>query len=336
MTARSAQMQAFLANAGWGLAHRAHLAGDASDRRYLRLTMGAQTAVLMDAPTGQGDDPAQFLRIGAHLESIGLSPPRCFAADLDQGFLLLEDLGDHLFARILLQSKPQEVPLYRAASDVLIALQNQPAPDDLPNMAAADWAGAAMLSVTRYSAAVSAHSADSAPLHAALTDALGTYADGPRVLILRDYHAENLLFLPDRTGLAQVGLLDFQLGQMGQPGYDLVSLLQDARRDVSLETEAEILRHFLENSGHADAQFRAAYAVLGAQRALRILGVFVQLCVSDGKPNYLALLPRVYGHLQRNLQHPALTHVARICGALIPAPNSEIIAKIGSQCARSH
>jgi aminoglycoside/choline kinase family phosphotransferase len=150
-------------------------------------------------------------------------------------------------------------------------------------------------------------------------------------MILRDYHAENLLWLPDREGIARVGVLDFQLAQMGQPGYDLVSLLQDARRDVSAETEAAMIRRFKDNMG-ADAGFDAAYAVLGAQRALRILGIFTRLCRVSGKPGYLRLIPRVWGQLQRNLTHPATAPLARLCRELLPEPTPEVLSFIGDSC----
>ena len=135
-------------------------------------------------------------------------------------------------------------------------------------------------------------------------------ADGPRVLILRDYHAENLLFLPQRPGLARIGLLDFQLGQMGQPGYDLVSLTQDARRDVPAELEAHLVARF-----DPSPDFAAAHAALGAQRSLRILGVFARLA-AQGKPRYLAMIPRVRAQLNRNLAHPALARLRAFCATL--------------------
>ncbi len=156
------------------------------------------------------------------------------------------------------------------------------------------------------------------------------HADGPRVMILRDYHAENLLWLPERDGIRRVGLLDFQLAQMGQPGYDLVSLLQDARRDVTAETEAAMIRRFADAIGATG--FDAAYAALGAQRALRILGIFARLCLRGGKPGYVALIPRVWGQLQRNLAHPALAPLATICDGLLPEPTPEVLDRIGAQC----
>jgi hypothetical protein len=327
---RSRASVQFLAQIGWGTAARAHLAGDASDRRYDRLRLGGRTAVLMDAPPGKGDDPKDFIKIGAHLNALGLSAPRILAQDLQNGFLLIEDLGDALFARLLVQAPAQETALYTAAVDVLLHLQSHPAPSNLPDMQAQDWATAAAFALEWYRFAITGDTDNTTRFTNTLTAALRTHADGPRVLILRDFHAENLLWLPNRAGLARVGLLDFQLGQMGQPAYDLVSLLQDARRDVSPETEAAMIQHF--SAGQDAAQCAAAYATIGAQRALRILGIFTRLCLVAGKPQYTALIPRVWGQLQRNLAHPALGDLAEICAKILPPPTPDVLERIAAQC----
>lgn len=332
MTDRRLLSQAFLQSAGWGQAARIFLAGDASDRSYDRLTRGAQTAVLMDGPPGRGDDPATFLAIAEHLSSLGLSSPQCFAQDLENGFLLLEDLGDSIFARLVRDDPNQENRLYLAAAEVLCCLQSGPVAPNLPNLSASDWAEAACFALDWYRFAITGDRVDPTSFCTILSNLLSDYADGPRVMILRDYHAENLLWLPDRIGLARVGLLDFQLAQLGQPGYDLVSLLQDARRDVSSQTEAAMLRHFMDLTGKAEAEFLPAYAILGAQRALRILGIFARLCLHGGKPGYLALIPRVWAQLQRNLAQPALAPLAEICARLLPEPTPEALARIGAQC----
>jgi aminoglycoside/choline kinase family phosphotransferase len=332
MTDRRLLSQAFLQGGGWGQAARVFLAGDASDRSYDRLTRGGQTAVLMDAPPGKGDDPATFLAVAEHLLGLGLSAPRCLAQDLTNGFLLLEDMGDGIFAGLVRDDQSQENRLYSAATEVLCQLQKHPAAADLPNLSAAEWAEAACFALDWYRFAISGDRADPAAFRTALSNLLSQYADGPRVMILRDYHAENLLWLPDRQGLARVGLLDFQLAQLGQPGYDLVSLLQDARRDVSPQTEAAMVRHFMVLTDAAETEFLPAYAVLGAQRALRILGIFARLCLHGGKSGYLALIPRVWGQLQRNLAHPALAPLAAICATLLPEPSPEALARIGAQC----
>ena len=332
MTDRLAETSAFIARSGWGSAHRQHLAGDASDRRYERLRLGAATAVLMDNPLGGADDPAAFSAMARHLRSLGLSAPAILAEDLSRGFLLLEDLGDDLFARLVTSDPSREADLYAPAVDTLLHLQAAPPPPGLPNLSAEDWATAASFALGWYAFAATGAKPDAQAFHQALTAALKAHADGPRVLILRDFHAENLLWLPGRDGLKRVGLLDFQLGQLGQPGYDLVSLLQDARRDVSPKTEAAMVARFAAARGDDRKSFAAHYATVGAQRALRILGVFARLCLVAGKPHYLRLMPRVWGHLQQNLAHPALADLRAICDAVLPAPTPDILQKIEQQC----
>ena len=332
MTDRAALARSFLARAGWADARRAPLAGDASARRYDRLRLGRRSAVLMDAPPGTGDDPADFLAISQHLTRIGLSAPRCLAQDLPQGFLLLEDLGDALFAHLADAGPAREAPLYAAATDVLVHLQQQPPPSGLPDLSAADWARAAAFALQWYRFAVTGERPDDSTFIRRMTDVLTVHADGPRVLILRDFHAENLLWLPHRQGLRRVGLLDFQLGQLGQPAYDLVSLLQDARRDVTSPTEDAMIRRFADATGTAHQGLTAAMAALGTQRALRILGIFARLCLQDAKPAYLPLIPRVWHHLQRNLAHPTLAAFAPLCADLLPPPAPAALQRIAARC----
>lgn len=334
MTTRHSLSNAFLAAYGWDKADRRFLAGDASDRSYDRLRLGNQTAVLMDAPLGKGDDPKVFVAISQYLSGIGLAPPRILAQDLTHGFLLIEDLGDALFARLLEQDLTQELMLYTGATEVLAHLQRQPAPPNLPNLSAADWAEAACFALDYYAFAATGSAPDKTAFLKAVTAALQSHADGPRVTILRDYHAENLLHLPQRQGLQQVGLLDFQLAQLGQPGYDLVSLLQDARRDVSPEVERAMITHFARITDKDLGAFEISYAVLGAQRALRILGIFARLCLVAGKPHYLRLIPRVWAQLQHNLAHPALSELKAICDTLLPPPSDDLLERIAQQCAR--
>lgn len=336
MTAdRRALSDAFVIAAGWGGADRRFLAGDASDRSYDRLAIDGRTAVLMDAPPGKGDDTATFAAIAAHLAGLGLSPPRILHADHQNGFLLIEDLGDGLVARLLARDPACEAELYAVATDVLIHLHRHPAPAGLPDLTAADWADAAAFALDWYAFAASGTAPDSRAFRTALTAAMTAHADSARVMILRDYHAENLLWLSDRQGVARMGLLDFQLAQMGQPAYDLVSLLQDARRDVSPATEAAMILRFRTATGQDEATFAAACATLGAQRALRIIGIFARLCLKGGKAGYLPLLPRVWGQLQRNLAHPALADLAAICQPLLPPPTPETLARIARQCGQT-
>jgi hypothetical protein len=330
--ARAPLKEAFLRRIGWADAERAHLAGDASARSYLRLRRGAQVAVLMDSPPGAGDDVADFLRIGAHLSVLGLSAPQVFEADVPNGFLLLEDLGDALYTRVVADDPSLEGPLYAAAVDVLLAVQAAAAPNGLMALTAADWAAAAGFAPQFYAAAITGSAPDATDFTARLTAALQVLADGPRVLILRDYHAGNLLWLPDRKGLARVGVLDFQQAQMGQPGYDLVSLLQDARRDVSAATETAGLRRFADAIGLAPGDLAHAYAALGAQRALRILGIFARLCLVGGKSGYVPLIPRVWEQLMRNLAHPALADLRAECLKILPEPTPDTLNRIIARC----
>lgn len=330
MSDRAAALAAFLAAQGWGAAARVPLAGDASARRYERLRRGTDRAVLMDAPPDLADDTADFLRIGAHLRALGLSAPAIIAADAPEGFVLMEDLGDDLFARLVPQRPAREAALYAAAVEVMARVQAAPPPPDLPDLSAREWAAAAAMALDWYARAATGTAPPGEAFVSELAEALARHADGPRVLILRDYHAENLLWLPARRALARVGLLDFQAAQMGQPAYDLVSLVQDARRDVAPGVAAAVTRRFAEATGSADPA--PAIAAIGAQRGLRILGVFVRLCLVAGKPGYLPLLPRVWGQVRRNLAHPALARLAAVCDDLLPPPTPAVLERIARQC----
>lgn len=293
---RDAQAETFLE--AHGLAHfpRHPLPGDASARRYTRLP----GQLLMDAPPGQPDRVEDFSALARHLRGLGLSAPRTGAEDAARGFLMVEDLGDALYPAVIARDPACQTELYEAAADVLRLIQAHPAPQGLPDLSPAAWAEAAAIAFDAPQ--------DRADLAGLLAPILAE-ADGTRVLILRDFHAENLLWLP-REGLARVGLLDFQLGQMGQPCYDLVSLTQDARRDVPAALEAHLIARF-----DPSEAFARACAIWGAQRALRIIGIFNRLS-AQGKPRYAALLPRVRGYLARNLRHPALAPLTDLCARL--------------------
>ncbi len=321
--------EAFLTASNWQSAARTPLNVDASTRRYQRLSRNGQKAILMDAPPDQVDKATDFAKVDRHLRNLGLSAPQIFANDAEHGYLLLEDLGDALFPAVIAAGPHLEPQLYRAATDVLLHLQSQPALPDLPDLSAQNWAEAAAVAVDWYRRGIVGNTDGRADFVSILAKTLRDHADGPRVMTLRDYHAENLLWLPEREGLARVGLLDFQLAQMGQPGYDLVSLLQDARRDVPLALEATMVAHFAKATQIDPEEFSAAYAALGAQRALRILGIFARLCLEGGKPRYLAMMPRIWAYVQRNLSHPALADLRKVCADLLPPPD---LAKLEAQC----
>ncbi|MEZ7812513.1 MAG: aminoglycoside/choline kinase family phosphotransferase [Paracoccaceae bacterium] len=320
-TAQDKARHQFIESAGWGAASVTPLPGDASARRYFRLALRGKRSVLMHAPKGQADDPAAFLSIGRFLQSLGLSAPKTFAQNLEKGFLLLEDFGDNLYARLLGQSPELELPLYKSAAHVLTHVHKAEAPLGVANLSCAEWAKSSDLAFLCYGAQFGVSASVTEGFIRILTELLVKYADNNRVFILRDYHAENLLWLPERQGLARVGLLDFQLGQMGQSCYDLVSLLQDARREVSLATQAATLRHFLDISGQGHAAFMAAYSAFGAQRAARILGIFTRLALA-GKPQYLKLIPRVWRDFNQNLEHPALRALKKFSTQHLPEPTT--------------
>jgi N-acetylmuramate 1-kinase len=272
----------FLARHGWGGAEIRPLAGDASFRRYFRVHLDGKTAVLMDAPP-EHEDIGPFLKVAGHLLDRGFSPPRPLGIDREKGLLLLEDFGDDRVGPLLQREPHREREIYGAAVDILAELAAQPAPDDIPPYDDAAMAREVELFTDWYSPALGlAH--DPEPYLAAWREAwrdVVALALANPVLVLRDYHVDNLMVLPDREAL---GLLDFQDALAGHPGYDLVSLLQDARRDVSPELEEAMLERYYGAANVADrALFRAHYEVLGAQRNTKILGIFTRLWKRDGK-----------------------------------------------------
>ena len=329
---RNAALQAFLSRAGWGHATRTTIAGDASNRRYDRL-IDAETgakAVVMDAPPEKGEDVRPFVRVTGLLRARGLSAPKVIAEDAEHGFLLLEDLGDDLFARLLEKRPAAEAELYEAAIDVLVHLHAGPQPD-LPRYGAVVMTPLACLAFDWYApAGRDVAQAREAFAHACL-NALSALDHAHPVLVHRDYHAENLLWLPRRAGVARVGLLDYQDAMLGHPAYDLVSILQDARRDVPPRLAEAMTIRYLSQSGQDEAEFRLAYALLGMQRTMRILGVFARLSLAYRKPHYVDLIPRVWDHLITNLDHPALHDIAPLIRDALPAPYAAHLADLKSQ-----
>ena len=306
----------FLRQAGWDGAERRLLAADASFRHYDRLTRGSATAVLMDAPPPM-ERVAPFLQVAALLAELGLSAPRVLAADPERGFVLLEDLGDATFTQVL-RGGGDETALYALAVDLLAELQRRWRPArPAPGLGRYDLAALlaeARLLVDWYLPAVTGRPTP-APVRAAYLEAwrplLAPLAARDEVLVLRDYHVDNLILLPGRPGIAACGLLDFQDALVGAAAYDLVSLLEDARRAVSPAlTEAMLARWQAALPGRDAARDRLDYAVLGVQRSAKIAGIFTRLDRRDGKSRYLAHLPRVLGLIRRGLAEPALAPLA--------------------------
>jgi aminoglycoside/choline kinase family phosphotransferase len=309
-------LEPFIAAAGWGGAQVSPLPGDASFRRYFRLTLAGQRAMLMHAPPPH-EDPAPFLAVAHWLENNGLRAPHILAEDAQKGWVLLEDFGDHRMRDWLDIHPGDETAIYQAAMGPLVALGRLPAGPFPPYDMAVYLREVGLL--TEWYCPAAGLTVDIPGYIAAWEEVLAPLIErqGAGITVLRDYHAENIMLL--EGGLTAQGLLDFQDALAGHPAYDLVSLLQDARRDVSLETEAATLDHYLALTGHEREPFLADYAVLGAQRNAKIVGIFVRLWQRDGKPRYLGMIPRIWNWLERDLKHPALAPVAAWFDANIPA-----------------
>lgn len=313
--------QQFIQENNWEMARIAPLAGDASNRKYDRLfaTHNDSTAILMDASPALDEDVKPFIALTGWLRTNGFNAPDIIGYDIENGFILLEDFGDSLFVRTIKDKIATENTCYTAALDVLVHLNNYPVIDTVAGYGIEHTPGTydiqtylreATLCVEWYGSAIVGKSLlDSSAkedFHSIITATCTPYTSS-NVLSLRDYHAENLLWLSERTGLHRVGLLDYQDALWGQPEYDLVSLLEDARRDVSDHIQLAIKKEFSVRTGKSYTDVEAACAVLGAQRNLKILGIFVRLNERDNKNTYLKYLMRVWNYLEQDLQHDALT-----------------------------
>lgn len=327
MDERSDRAGAFLETCGWASARRELIAGDASNRRYFRLCQGEDRAVLMDAPPKTGEDVRPFVHVARYLTAQSFSAPAILACDADNGFLLLEDLGDDLFARLVAEDPAREEMLYTEATEFLVALHKAPLADLAP-YDARDMVEQATLVLDWYAGTGGQGHMLRGRFCEELHWLLAPLDDVPRVVMLRDFHAENLIWLPKRDGVARVGLLDFQDARLCHPAYDLVSILQDARRDLSEGLEESMIRHYLARTGADEDTFRDAYRSLGLQRSLRILGIFARLCLSFGKPQYVDLIPRVWGYLMRNLHGP----MTEIVTELLPEPTPARLQMMKEKC----
>jgi aminoglycoside/choline kinase family phosphotransferase len=308
----------FLAACGWEGARIEPLAGDASFRRYFRVLAGDRSAVLMDAPPPH-EDPRPFIAVAEWLASHGLSAPDILARDLERGLLLLADFGD-LRLRETLDSDPaRERELYERATDVLVHLHAHPPMPGLPVHGLDQWLEELKLFTDWYCPAVGAE-VDAPGYQSAWREVLEPVASdglGP-VTVLRDYHAENIMLVEGREGVAHFGLLDFQDALAGHPAYDLASVLEDARRDVPPAIEGAMIDRYVSATAQG-AAFERAYWALAAQRNTRILGVFTRLWKRDDKPHYRRFQPRMWGLLERDLAQPHLAPVREWFDANIKA-----------------
>lgn len=307
----------FLEHNGWAGAVVSPLAGDASFRRYFRVRLddGAQ-AVLMDAPPPH-EDPRPFIDVAEYLTAGGFRAPAIFAKDLTRGMVLLEDFGDEQMREHLDHFPDNEAAVYRQAIDTIVALSRVECANLSPYDAAAYMREVRLLS-DWYMPAMQL-TVDQDAFDAVWAEALKPVADCQKVTVLRDYHAENIMLLEDGAQ----GLIDFQDALIGHPAYDLVSLLQDARRQVSPEFETEMLEYYQQAAQPGD-DFDLHYALLGAQRNTKIIGIFTRLWKRDGKERYLSFLPRMWGMLERDLEHPGLAPLKVWFDENIPAETRKI------------
>lgn len=322
---RGALIDAFLARTEWHGAQRLELAGDASFRRYERLSLAGQSAVLMDAPP-PAEDVRPFVAIARHLSHLGYSAPRILAEDAGAGLLLLEDLGDLTYTRALKDGQDSRT-LYDRAVDLLIDLHGRPpvlavpeglAPYDMEKILAeaalfSDWYMPPIVGRVTAGELRGAYLS----IWRKLAERL---EDQPETLVLRDFHADNLMWLADRPGLAACGLLDFQDAVRGPPAYDLMSLFEDARLDLSPALVGDGLGRYLDAFPHLDkADFITAYTVLAAQRHCKVIGIFTRLSLRDGKHGYLRHIPRVWRLLEKACRHPALAPLKAWLATHLPA-----------------
>lgn len=330
MTSREDEIRDFLATHGYADWNRTPLAGDASSRRYQRLRSptGAK-AVLMDWSPEEGGDTQPFVDLAQYLRNLDISAPEIYAEDHARGLLLIEDLGDALFTEVINNDPAQEMPLYRAAVDLLIHLHDaQP-----PNLARLDpetLSEMTRLAFSEYRYAILGDAAEDnrKRFEHRFAQILSAQLEGDMVFVHRDFHAQNLLWLPEREGLARVGVIDFQDAKLGHRAYDLVSLLQDARRDVTAQVEAQMIDHYIQATGVDESHFRSAYAVIAVQRNMRILGIFARLSQRFGKRHYIEFVPRVWAHFERGLAHPALASAAEEILNALPAPAPEVLERL--------
>jgi len=329
MNDRTRLIQDFLDRAGWAGAKRGVLAGDASFRRYDRIVKGDRVAVLMDAPPPQ-EDVRPFIRIAQHLTEMGYSAPRILARDVENGFLLLEDLGDDTYTKLLAADHDEE-SLYGLAIDLLADLhvRNAAFPEGLPVYDEAKLLAEAALLTDWYWPSVFGRELDPASRVAYLDIWRGLVPLAralPDTLVLRDFHVDNLMLL-SRDGLAACGLLDFQDAVLGPMAYDPMSLLEDARRDIDPALVARMKARYLDRFPDLDSgAFARSWTILAAQRHAKVIGIFTRLAKRDGKPGYLIHIPRVWRLMEAACADPVLAPLRQWLDEHIPAGNRQVPA----------
>ena len=334
MSARAKLLSDFIAGSDWSTATRQPLAGDASRRRYERLQdeNASRSAILMDAPPELGEDTRPFLKVGDYLRDIGLSAPATYASDTKNGFLIIEDFGTDMYDVVCMLSPDKEETLYDAAVDALIALAKAPPMDGLsdyrpqmPELAASSY---------RWYAEPIKETAMRSEMEEAqgLLSELISGMSSKTCTVLRDFHAQNLLWLPQREDVKHVGLLDFQDAMIGPVVYDLVSLVTDARRDVPPEIRERCEARFALGLGLDSEEMARDISICSAQRNLRILMVFGRMSLHFEKPHYVDLIPRVWSYLLRDLAHPDLKELRKVLLRDLPEPTPANLKVLKDRC----
>ena len=328
MDIREELIQEFLNENGWGKAIREKLFSDASFRSYERLNNGEKSVMLMDAPP-EKEDIRPFVNVDQYLRRCGFSAPQIYAVDEKNGFILLEDLGNNSFTNVLSGNSPisnmyKEKDLYVAATDMLIQLHRSNRPDKIPDYDYSLLMQECRLLIDWYlpnvDSDIDIKKAGEKYIEI-WKELLSNSKSDERVVALRDFHADNLMWMPARNGVERVGLLDFQDAVVGSPVYDLVSLLEDARRDVDPKTVQMCIKRYLKSRKAIDKdKFMASYATYAAQRNCKIIGIFARLAIRDNKPRYLDYMPRVWNHLLSDIEHPALEPLYHWIKEVIPEP----------------
>jgi aminoglycoside/choline kinase family phosphotransferase len=325
MNDRDVAIRRFLDSAGFGAAIRDPLPGDASFRHYIRLHGGPKPALLMDAPPDR-ENVRPYILVARHLTALGFSAPRVLAADAEQGFVLVEDFGDATFTRLLAAGEDERA-LYELAIDTLIALHRMPA-NKTTAIKVPEYDDARLLTEARLLTDWFAPAALGGPMPEKAIDeyerlwreVFPIARAVPSTLVLRDFHVDNLMRLPGRPGTAACGLLDFQDAVIGPVTYDLVSLLEDARRDLAPGLRAAMTERYLAAFPEWNRDdVKASSAILSAQRNAKIVGIFTRLWKRDGKPVYLRHIPRVWRLLEDDLKHPALGPLRAWFDAHVPS-----------------
>ena len=327
MTKREEQITEILRKNNLLCAPAEKITSDASNRKYLRLTQGKKTIILMDSNPKKNEPVNNFIYFTNFLRKYNFSAPKIYDSDIPNGLLLLEDLGKTNFADVLKVSPKIEKNIYREAVNQLIKMQNTHLPKQAKPYSIEILLKEALLFTEWYLGEMNSSNL-STQFVSLLKPLLKKIVHTKPTLVLRDFHSENLIWMRNRKSYRKVGLLDYQDALIGHPAYDIASLLKDARRDVSVEVRDIITDYYLEKTMHNKDLFLRDYSILSAQRNLKIIGIFSRLSIRDNKSHYVKLIPRVWKNLEDDFIHPDLTNLSAFINSVAPYPNINILEKL--------